>query len=128
MISDTDLVARARQILRSQPRLFLKTFDVSIGDWRPQPNCCHDNVDIWLTRNPSHKAIRGFLVLDYWLFVGMAAHSAVELEDGTLAEITPLQAGAVRPFIRFRGTDDEFKPFREAVEIRIPAADLDPRG
>jgi hypothetical protein len=52
----------------------------------------------------------------------IAAHSLVELEDGTLADITPHGAEGVYPFIRHTGTFEEFVAVAEHIKTDVPLA------
>lgn len=62
--------------------------------------------------NPQHKCVYGFVYFDYlkWglRFVRFMAHCVIEVEDGTLVDITPHNTSAGYPFIRYSGTDEEF--------------------
>jgi len=75
---------------------------------------------------PEHKHVIGFLVFDMSPFGHMkiAAHSLVEIEDGTLVDITPHGAEADYPFVRHIGTHKEFSAMVAAVETDVPLAAL----
>jgi hypothetical protein len=77
-------------------------------------NRCHDNVAIWVAKNPQHKHVHGFIYMDlrpHAQYIRLMAHSAVESEDGTLCDITTHEASIDFPFIRHLGTDEEFELF-----------------
>jgi hypothetical protein len=68
---------------------------------------CHNNVDRWVSENPDHKAVRG------WLFFNMllrfTAHSVVEAPDGRMFDLTPSRASQRYPFLRHHGPNNEFE-------------------
>jgi hypothetical protein len=88
--------------------------NASIGTWKPQPHYCSENVDTWVRYKPEHKRVDGFVCFVYrkWRlnFVRFVPHCLVEVEDGTLVDITPPEAelSAQYPFIRHNGTREEF--------------------
>jgi len=95
--------------LGERVRLVRKT--VSIGDWQPRAQECHDNVARWVAGNPEHKHVFGFVLFDYRLLNGcirISAHSVVEDENRTLCDITPHEMSADYPFIRHIGSTDDF--------------------
>jgi len=100
----------------------LKRARVRIDDWRPEPHYCHENVAMWVKHNPHHKHVFGFVFFDFGVlgFVQFAAHSAVEIEDGSLVDITPHGASEDYPFIRHTGTYDEFAGMAEAINVNVP--------
>lgn len=95
---------------------------VTIGSWEPKRNACHQNVSKWLERNPTHRALRGWLVMDLRLagavlgagpYVDLLAHSVVVDEQGHPFDITPLWAPPgekpnLYPFALHPGTEDEY--------------------
>jgi hypothetical protein len=90
------------------------------ADWVPEAHHCHANVKLWVHHSPSHKRIRGFVLFGPMLGVWrVMAHSLVELEDGTLVDITPHGASQPYPFVRHIGTDDEFEEFANMGEINV---------
>lgn len=87
----------------------------SIENWKPEPQWCHWNVDLWVAGEAGSKAVRGWLLFDYVAssggllrFVVFQAHSVVE-ENGTLVDITPSAASRRYPFIRHPGSEDDFQ-------------------
>jgi hypothetical protein len=70
---------------------------------------------------PEHKHIYGFMVFEFPIqgYVEIAAHSLVELEDGSLVDITPHGAEFEWPFIRHTGTMEEFGGMAEHFNTRI---------
>ena len=91
--------------------LFVRQQAVSIGSWKPKPQECFDNVKAWVEHNPAHKAVWGFVYLDRLLTLGchrFVPHAVVEVEDGSLMDITPYPVFDPQPFIRYTGTFDDF--------------------
>lgn len=93
--------------------------EVEIDDWKPTPKECHANVNHWCEHFPTHKKIRGWLILDFtgpaWVAleqpqrIEFLAHSIVEDENGVRSDITPsLGSGAIYRFIPHTGTEDEY--------------------
>jgi len=84
---------------------------VSIGDWVPERNRCHANVDHFVKLNQCSKAVRGWMIISEdangrcWF----EAHSVIE-EQGELLDITlPDQAACnLIRFLRHVGTEEEF--------------------
>jgi hypothetical protein len=104
----------------------LRRVKCNIGAWEPQPHYCHDNVKAWVEHNPQHKHVYGFVYFDISLlgYVEFAAHSAVELENGTLVDITPHNASQDYPFLRHTGTFDEFAAVAERIKLQVPIQKL----
>lgn len=97
---------------RRSEAIVLRRLDVSTPNWKPQPKFCYDNVEAWTGLNPLHKPTYGFLYFDYRPslgFIRFTAHGVIEIEDGTLRDITPTGASRDYPFIRHLGSLDEFK-------------------
>jgi len=97
---------------------------VSLPDWTPQMNQCHDNVRKWVSAMPQHKHVFGYLICDY-LPIGhwvVRPHSLVEFEDGTLVDITPRPIPWQYPFVRHLGSEEEFAEMEVAMEIRVPCS------
>ncbi|MBX9776900.1 MAG: hypothetical protein K2Y71_21175 [Xanthobacteraceae bacterium] len=91
--------------------------------WHPQPKYCHYNVVAWVYRNPQHKHGKGYLVFDFRPLLRerlIQAHSVVELEDGSLIDITPSHASQSYPFVRHIGTDEEFVEMARVMSVRVP--------
>jgi hypothetical protein len=85
-------------------------------DWIPVEQECHANVDNWALRNPTSKAVRGWM---YFNLLGMfTAHSIVEDENGVLLDITPSRAAQRYPFIRHPGSESEFVELVEKYQVR----------
>jgi hypothetical protein len=105
----------------AEPAPFRK---VSIGDgtahddWKPSPQICYDNVDIWVRRSPEYKAIRGWAIFDLTdnpfcpLHIQFVGHSVVEMPDGSLIDITPSGVSKQPLFLRHDGTFEEFEELR----------------
>lgn len=84
---------------------------VAIGDWQPQMHRCTWNVDTWVHHNPTHRRVYGYLYFDFDRYldhVRFQPHCVVEIEDGSLVDITPHDSEGDYPFIRHVGTDEEF--------------------
>ncbi|KXG87587.1 hypothetical protein [Agrobacterium bohemicum] len=66
--------------------------DVTIGDWKPQPSECHQNVDYYVQHHRGYVAVRGWLLL---LVFGeqkqYTPHSVVRCPEGNLFDITPVR-------------------------------------
>jgi hypothetical protein len=122
---DTDAIARlaVSVVKRVHQSVILHRKVVHIGGWNPTINRCHDNVAIWVAKNPQHKHVHGFIYMDLRpnaYCIRLMAHSAVETEDGTLCDITPHEASADYPFIRHLGTDEEFELFGRVESFDLP--------
>jgi hypothetical protein len=122
---DTDAIARlsVSVVKRLHQSVILHRKVVHIGGWTPTINRCHDNVAIWVAKNPQHKHVHGFIYMDLRpnaYCIRLMAHSAVETEDGTLCDITPHEASADYPFIRHLGTDEEFELFGKVESFDLP--------
>ena len=95
---------------------------VSIGDWEPQRNQCHDNVTIWCENKPEFQTVRGWLYMDmagqlpYEVFM---AHSVVRDSGGQLWDITPMQALESYPFIPAAEPEDAYAAFIEQGATRL---------
>lgn len=96
----------------------------SIDGWRPAHHQCHNNADYWAIKNPGDKAVRGWLVFDYYTsskglipVVQFTAHSIVEAADGTLFDLTPSHASQLYPFLRHEGSNEEFVELVETDQI-----------
>ena len=85
------------------------------GDWKPQPNICHQNCTDWVTLNPADTAIRGWLCIDFSLigFYRFASHSIIRTAGGDFIDITPTQIQTIYPFLE-DGLDEEI--YAEFVE------------
>jgi len=122
---DTDSIARvaAFVVKRLHQSVTLRRKVVNIGGWTPTINRCHDNVAIWVAKNPQHKHVHGFIYMDLRPnanCIRLMAHSAVETEDGALCDITPHEASTDYPFIRHLGTDEEFELFGRVEYFDLP--------
>jgi hypothetical protein len=61
------------------------------------PHECHNNTGRFVSENPGHKVVRGWMVFDHnkttealWPFCNFAAHSVVESPGGRLFDVTPV--------------------------------------
>ena len=84
------------------------------GGDKPLQNKCHENVARWITENPNHLAVRGWLVTSGFL---CDKHSVVQSADGALFDITPLQVPT--PFIKHPGDDNEFSALNNQLHLAI---------
>lgn len=126
-----DVVAIAKSVLGRHSEAVLVPFrEVGMKgapdetDWHPQPKFCHDNVAAWVSRSPQHKHVKGFVIFDLRMLLGIwqvHAHSVVELEDGTLIDITPSGVSRPYPFVRHIGTEEEFAEMARAMHVDVPA-------
>ena len=92
-------------------------------DWLPNPKYCHDNVAAWVSQSPQHKRITGYLVFDTRQVLGVwqvVAHSVVQLEDGTLIDITPSEVSRPYPFVPHVGSEEEFVEMAMAMIVCVP--------
>jgi len=82
-------------------------------DGPPTEKLCHINTDRRVQEHPDHKAVHGWLVLDYseglMPLCGVTAHSVVETPDGQLFDLTPSSDPQRPPFLRHKGPDGEFE-------------------
>jgi hypothetical protein len=91
--------------------------------WKPESRACHSNVETWIRHSPAHKRVRGLLLQGpFFNFWRVLAHSLVQVEDGSLVEITPQEGNQLHPFVRHLGTEDEFEEFanRGKLIVRPP--------
>lgn len=91
-------------------------------DWLPKPKYCHDNVAAWVSRSLQHKHVRGYVIFDLRAVLGVwqvQAHAVVELEDGTLIDITPSGVSQLYPFVRHLGTDEEFAAMAAGMRVNV---------
>jgi len=123
--AERDAIARlAKSVVeRLDQSVILRRIDAHIGEWTPSVSRCHDNVAIWVAKNPQHKHVFGFIYMDLRpnaQYIRLMAHSAVETEDGALCDITPHRAPIDYPFIRHVGTQEEFDLFGKAGHFDQP--------
>jgi hypothetical protein len=98
-------------------------FEVSLGNWRPEPAQCHENVNAWVRNRPQYRTVRGWLVSEqgpglYWL----TAHSVVCDQQGKLLDITPPIRDTARletRFLRHLGTEEQFSALLPRNNQRI---------
>jgi hypothetical protein len=65
---------------------------MAIPGWQPEMHGCYQNVDMWIHHNPQYQRVDGFLYFDfdgYADHVLFVPHAVVQVEDGTLVDITP---------------------------------------
>ena len=96
---------------RRDEAAILPVAEVAMGDWKPQPNQCHQNVTDWCENNPDYKPVRGWLYFSFFGLLGRVlfeAHSAVRAPDGKIYDITPSFAMSQYPFIVAKETEEEF--------------------
>lgn len=92
--------------------IILKRAEIVNGDWKPQVNYCHDNVNIWCSSKSEYKPVRGWLYFDLCDeldYVQFLPHSAILTPEGELYDITPSNATQDYPFIKANLSDAEFK-------------------
>jgi hypothetical protein len=102
---------------------------VGFEGWTPEPAKCHENVDFWVSHNPSLKPVRGW-ILSQGVVAGRClyeAHSVIE-EEGVLYDITLREDVACErvPFLRHVGTEEEFSKMRDGrAQILFPPITVD---
>ena len=117
---DPEYTSKLRQ--RLGEGVVVAPVEVSIGNWKPQPNRCHENVTIWCQNNPDFRAVRGWLYmdmtgqLDFEVFL---AHSVIQDSGGKFWDITPLQALERYPFIPAVETEEEYAKRNEQGGTRL---------
>ena len=88
--------------------------------WKPEAHACHSNVETWVRHSPAHKRVKGFLLqgplFGFWRVL---AHSLVQIEDGSLIDITPQEGNQLHPFVRHLGTDDKFEEFADRGKLIV---------
>lgn len=90
--------------------------DVNIGEWKPLPNDCHNNVNTWVGARAGQTAVRGWLVESV---CSLTAHSVVRNQDGILYDITPFRDESLRlNFIEHRGEEAIFNQMK-ALSVQI---------
>ncbi len=101
---------------RRHEGVFTRQAKATIGTWSPQPHYCFPNCKEWVRFNPTHKCIVGFLYFDYLPlgFVRFTPHAVIEVDDGTLVDITPHGVETPYPFLRHVGTGEEFQAMVDA--------------
>ena len=90
---------------------------VTIGDWCPDWNECHLNVDRWCAEHPNCRAVRGWLLVPRGTIVQFYAHSVIANEDGTLTDITPRVTPHKYPFLRHDEADGAFCQFKKLGSV-----------
>jgi hypothetical protein len=86
---------------------------VGFEGWSPEPAKCHENVDYWISHNPTLRPVRGWM-LSQEVVSGRClyeAHSVIE-EDGVLYDIT-LREDVACELIPFCDTSARKKSFRK---------------
>lgn len=129
-----DLVAIAKSVIARRSEAVLVPFrEVGMKgaagepDWLPQPKFCHDNVAAWVSRSPQHKRVRGYVIFDMRMLIGVwqvQAHTVVKLEDGALIDITPSGVSRPYPFVRHIGTEEEFAEMVRAIRVDVSAGSI----
>ncbi|WP_454782808.1 hypothetical protein [Legionella sp. WA2022007384] len=93
-------------VKRKKEAFYVPLRCVSIGDWNPQPNLCHQNV-FTITRNiPGYYAVHGWLYFD--MIGKFVAHSVIKAPDGKYYDITPQMSTTQYPFITANLKKKEF--------------------
>jgi len=83
---------------------------VSVGDWVPKENRCHDNVRTMCKLEPGCEQIYGWLYADLSEFgyVSFMFHSAIKRANGETYDITPTTAMLPYPFIESNLPESEY--------------------
>lgn len=108
---DVDPEAYGQSLMRRvQEAVVVERIEVSIGDWKPQPNMCHHNVTLFCEHNSAYTPVRGWLYFELpgLRFAKFLAHSVVRASDGTLYDITPWEATEHYPFLAGNLGEDEY--------------------
>ena len=98
--------------------------EINPPDWQPAANMCYQNATDFYCRDPRYQPVRGWLYFDladaedYVFFIG---HSAIEIPEGELWDITPLNAIQQYPFISSGLAEENFA---ELVDILGPDGKL----
>ena len=89
---------------------------VSIGDWQPIVNKCHQNVTDLCDKDNRYTPVRGWLCFDLAPLeqIKFIAHSVVRDEDGTLYDITPVCVPRQYPFIVAEETEEIYARLNES--------------
>src|SRR5258708_28126268 len=106
-----DIDSLARKLFeRRAEGVFVRHANVRMGPWKPAPQYCHENVTKWTNYCTSHKPVRGWMLNDLSIvgFARFTPHSVIEIEDGTLRDITPPVPSRPDLFIRHHGSEEAF--------------------
>lgn len=120
MVGDAEIrVLTAELYVRRDTGVLVPIKSVQIGDWKPQPNLCHDNAETWMNRT-GDQVVKGFLYFDFddaLDYVQFNPHSVIRRADGSLWDITPQLATQRYPFIEHQGTAELFEEAERRVNI-----------
>jgi hypothetical protein len=113
---DVDLMALAQSLYQRRHEAVMVPFEArTMASGLPQEHECHDNIRRWISENPDHKPVRGWLVFDLhrtsrglMSVCRFTAHSVVEEPSGRLIDITPSKASQRYPFLRDNGSEEQF--------------------
>ncbi len=97
-----------------------KWADISIGEWTPKENLCHENVTTICHHSPSYTPVRGWLYFDLegaLPYVWFNAHSLVRDDSGIMYDITPSKATQQYPFIEAEESEQEYAELVEKSGI-----------
>lgn len=112
-----ELQAYAHQLFeRRNTAAVIKPADVSIGNWRPRPNHCHENARTWADNHTGVAAVQGWLVMNLGRMgnkhcTRFIAHSVIRDETGEMWDITP-NAGTFQQYAFLPSEIDEETYFR----------------
>jgi len=97
---------------------------VTDPDWQGEPGKCHENVERWIALHPADRPVRGYLVTPLSDFGAIFdLHSLVQRQDGSLADVTPLQYPC--RFNRYEMSDNQFEACRTHFsQLPYTSADL----
>lgn len=91
-------------------------------DWTPLAQHCHANVYMWLRYNPSHRELRGYLLLHPQLRGfpwTVMPHTALLLPGGSAVDITPRAYPEPQPFVLHIGTGEQWEVMKKAQLVEI---------
>jgi hypothetical protein len=118
----------AQLYARRSEGVIVQPASAAMGNWAPDPNNCHLNVETWVLNNPEYGAVRGWLYFDFadaLPFVRFVAHSVVRAPDGVMYDITPSNTTAQYPFITAEMSDQEFEEIVITLGLENGSGDLD---
>ena len=113
---------------RRDEAVYVPRREISMGDWKPELNYCHDNVTVWVNGNQTHNAVRGWLFFDMdgnLPFLRFAPHSVVRDEKGVLFDPTPSIGGKSYPFLTGECSEEQFRRWDKLLADTHGASFLD---
>jgi hypothetical protein len=96
--------------------------EVSLGDWQPLPNECHQNASTWCANTEGFTVVHGWLYFHFeglLPFVLFNAHSVVRDARGQLWDITPNAASQPYPFLIAEESAQEYAQLVQSGATRL---------